>query len=119
MVAVVGTWLCFIATTVIVSRALDYDIKLCVFRRFSGRPCPTCGMTRGTLSMLRGEILAGWACNPLMFTLLGVAAAAALMRAGFARKLEFRLSRRERRLAWAAVVVLALLNWAYLIRYVG
>ena len=118
-IVVVGVWLCLIGATVAASGALGWDIKVCAFRGLSGRPCPTCGMTRGVLSMLRGQIVAGWACNPLMFTLLGVAAAVVLMRVAFGRKLELQMSRRQRRIAWALFIVLALLNWAYLIRYVG
>ena len=118
-IVVVGVWLCLIGATVAAARALDWDIKVCVFRGLTGRPCPTCGMTRGVLSMLRGEIVAGWAYNPLMFTLPGIGAALALVRVAFGRKLELRLSRRQRRIAWAVFIVLVLLNWAYLIRYVG
>jgi len=118
-IVVVAAWLGLIAATVAAARAFGREISVCVFRRLTGLPCPTCGMTRGALSMLRGEVLAGWAYNPLMFTLLGLAAAATLARAALARKLEVRMTRRERRLAWAALAALVLLNWAYLIRYVG
>jgi hypothetical protein len=90
-----------------------------MFHRLTGLPCPTCGMTRGVLRMLHGEFIAGWLYNPLMFTLLAVFAADALGRLVLARKLELTLTRRQRRVAWIVFLATVLVNWAYLIRYVG
>jgi hypothetical protein len=35
----------------------------CLFRRLTGRPCPTCGMTRSIVLTLNGQIGAAWRVN--------------------------------------------------------
>jgi hypothetical protein len=47
---------------------------LCLFKEWTGLPCPTCGATRMIESLLTGDILAAAAWNPLMFA--GLAALA-------------------------------------------
>jgi len=37
----------------------------CPFRTWTGLPCPTCGTTHAAVAMLRGEIGAAFAANPL------------------------------------------------------
>ena len=118
-IAVMVAWGGLVAVTVSLAQASGRRVSLCLFKLLSGLPCPTCGLTRGTLSMLRGHIIDGWTLNPLVFSLLAVAAAAVAMRALFGRKLVLRLSRRERFAAVAVLIVLVLANWAYVIRYVG
>ena len=49
--------------------------SICVLRRTTGLPCPTCGMTRAFYAMGRGavgEAFAEHALGPLVFILLGV-----------------------------------------------
>ncbi len=93
--------------------------SLCLFKKITGVPCPTCGFTRGVLAMLGGDIIGGWLCNPLLFTALMLMLVAVLFRAFFARRLRFVMNRRERTAAWAVIVALSLSNWAYVIFFVG
>jgi hypothetical protein len=37
----------------------------CTFHTLTGLPCPTCGMTRATQALLRGDFVAALAWNPL------------------------------------------------------
>lgn len=37
----------------------------CVFRTWTGWPCPTCGTTRSAIALLRGDVWEGLAANPL------------------------------------------------------
>ena len=37
---------------------------LCGLRRFTGVPCPFCGMTTGVIAMSRGDVVAAAAANP-------------------------------------------------------
>lgn len=114
-----AVWGALVAAAAFVAADGGPGLRLCLLKQLTGVPCPTCGLTRGTLSMLGGHIIDGWTLNPMVFTLLAVAAAAVAMRALFGRKLAVRLSRRERFAAVAVLIVLVLANWAYVIRYVG
>lgn len=38
--------------------------ETCSFRRWTGRDCPGCGMTRAFISIAHGEFVAAWRFNP-------------------------------------------------------
>lgn len=77
----------------------------CPFRKLTGLPCPFCGMTRGTVNLLRGKLsLALW-YNPLVMIL--PVAAVLLVAMFFSHRLRgFILSRVG---PWALLVVMGLL----------
>lgn len=118
-VVFVALWSATVATGVYIERRTGQEITLCHFRRLTGQPCPTCGATRGAISLLRGEVAQAWAHNPLVFTLGALMAAMLLLKLGFRRALRVRLTGVERWLAWVAVLVAVGANWAYLIRVSG
>lgn len=118
--AVAGVWLALVAVAVALSRYLDRPMELCLFRRLTGLACPTCGTTRGVLSLLAARPLAAWAYNPLVFTVVGVWAAIVAVRILTGRSLRLRLTARQKPFAWIiAAAAAVLLNWLYVIRYVG
>jgi hypothetical protein len=82
--------------------------SLCLFRLTTGVPCPGCGTTRAGLALLGGHVGEALRQNPLTAGLL----TAAMLSAVVWRP---RLPRRGRALAFAALGVLAAVNWAYLI----
>ena len=94
-------------------------VELCLFKRLTGWPCPTCGAARGMFCVLRGEPLSAWKLNPLLFTVLAAAAALAALRLLLARAVRVEMARREKLLALVAAAALVLLNWAYVIVQVG
>ncbi len=47
------------------------NVPLCIFRLWTGRPCPGCGMTRSIVALVRGDLF-----TSLRFHPLGVALAA-------------------------------------------
>jgi hypothetical protein len=49
---------------------------LCPVRRFTGIPCPGCGMRGGVTAVAHGDVVAGLAANPLAVVLVLVVAAA-------------------------------------------
>ena len=51
----------------------------CLYHRFTGWLCPTCGVSRMFLALLRGDIAAAFAYNPVMFVLLFVWNAVAVL----------------------------------------
>jgi len=112
-------WLALGGVTLVLSARTGRPVRLCLLKRFTGYPCPTCGFTRGVLSFLQGHLLQGWLCNPLLFSFLGVLMTAVGIRVLFGRSLDVHVTPRERTAAWLAALLLALVNWLYVILYVG
>jgi hypothetical protein len=54
----------------------------CVVKAVTGRPCPGCGITRGLLAILRGDLRRAWHLNPASFAVLLFFAHAAATAAG-------------------------------------
>ncbi len=44
--------------------SLALEPGVCLFKRVTGVPCPSCGSTRSVLSILKGDFLAGILLNP-------------------------------------------------------
>jgi hypothetical protein len=48
----------------VVPRALTHGPVLCPFRRITGHPCPTCGLTRSAVAFLHGDLSASFRAHP-------------------------------------------------------
>ena len=95
-------------------------VSVCLFHRLTGLPCLTCGAMRAVSAVLAGDLAGALKLQPLAVVggalaaaACGVYSAALLLRH---RILSIRLEALESRVAWAAVIVLAALNWLYLVR---
>lgn len=118
-VLLVFVWLGLGASVIWLSDYLNRPVRLCLIKRLTGYACPTCGFTRGALSLLHGHIIRAWLYNPLLFSVLGLFFAATAVRIFFARGIKINLTKQERIFAWILVIVLFFANWAYVIFYVG
>jgi hypothetical protein len=112
-------WMGLGAVSVLLMAHLDRPVVLCLIKRCTGIPCPTCGFTRGLLSLLHGNITQAWLYNPLLFSVLILFFTAAAVRILFARRLRVYLTNTECKIAWILSFVLLFVNWAYVIFYVG
>jgi len=119
VILVVLAWVTLGLVAIALGAHLGIETPLCVFKRVTHLPCPTCGMTRAAGHILHGRFVEGFLTQPLMVTAAVAMALLVLFRLIFARRVELTWGRLERRLAWAAVAALALLNWGYVIRFVG
>jgi len=82
-------WLLLIGAVVVVALSAALDVRpegkvavpgmekplpgICSFRRWSGHPCPGCGLTRSFISIAHGDLAAAWHFNPtgiLLFLVL-------------------------------------------------
>ena len=118
-VALVLVWLAVGGLTVFLSSRLGQPVQLCVFKGLTGFPCPTCGLTRGTLCLLQGQAGYAWLRNPFLFSLFGLFVLGILLRVIFARRVRVHLTDRQCRIAWVLVAAAFLVNWLYVILYVG
>ncbi|MBS1242841.1 MAG: hypothetical protein H6R44_596 [Nitrospirae bacterium] len=89
----------------------------CVFRAFTGIPCPTCGATRSLVHLANGNLSASFGMNPaiallLFAALLMFAYDVATLFSG--SRISLSLTPREATLMRAGAVVVLLANWAYL-----
>ncbi len=95
-VIVVLGWLALGGAALWLSSYHDRAVTLCLIKRFTGLPCPTCGFTRGVLSLLSGRPGQGWLKNPLLFSVLALFFLAAGIRVFFAHAVTIRLTGTER-----------------------
>ncbi len=118
-VLIVLIWMGLGAAAVLLIAHLDRPVELCLIKRCTGVACPTCGFTRGALSLLHGQICRAWLYNPLLYSLLVVFFSATAIRVIFARSIRINLTRTECIVAWILALALFFSNWAYVIVYVG
>ncbi len=97
-----------------------FPTPLCPLHALTRIPCPTCGMTRATTTILHGDIAASLAWNPLMTLVLSGAALyilyAAVVVIGKLPRLRW-TSPSQSECRWIRISVFLLLaaNWACLI----
>jgi Protein of unknown function (DUF2752) len=91
----------------------------CVFKGLTGIPCPTCGSTRSVVHLSHGDILSAFIMNPLTTLCLILAVLYfiySLVSAAFdLPRICFLLTNKEKNVVRAGVVLLLLMQWAYLI----
>jgi hypothetical protein len=91
----------------------------CVFKGLTGIPCPTCGATRSVVHLSHGDILSAFTMNPLTTLCLMTAVLCfiyGLLSAAFhLPRIGFFFTDKERTAMRAGVVMLLLVQWAYLI----
>jgi len=112
-------WLAIGGALLLLAPYTDRTVPFCLFKRLTGSPCPSCGFTRGTLSLLHGHPVQAWLYNPLLFSFLGAASAVVFLRLLFGRSPRVALTRREQAGVWGIGLTLFVANWLYVIHYVG
>ena len=110
-------WVALLIVIVLISKLTGTQPMLCWFRRISTIPCPSCGSTRGVLSLLEGDVLGAFLKNPLVMTALTVLAVGFGLRFLCGLKLEWNLGRKERWAVWALAGAALLANWAWVISW--
>jgi hypothetical protein len=104
---------------VFLSTYFHQPARLCLFKRLTGMACPTCGFTRGVISLLHGHVAQALLYNPLLYLILALAFVFIAVRIVSARSFRINLTGRERSTAWIVAGLLFLANWLYVIFLVG
>jgi hypothetical protein len=98
---------------------LGLPTPLCLFKEWTGIPCPTCGATRMIAALLSGNVLGAAALNPMLFVVLcglAVWSAASTVRLAFGLPV-WRVALAEREKVGLRIMACSMLaaHWAYLI----
>jgi len=117
--AVVAVWLGLAGVATWLSARSHAEPPLCPLRWATGLPCPFCGTGRAGVCLLEGRPLDAWRFNPLACTCALAAVVLLFARVVFRRGLRIERTPREGRILWLAALALLLLNWFYVIAYVG
>jgi len=118
-VAIAVVWAGLVATAYFLREMTGSDIQLCLFRRMTGVPCPTCGSTRAVVSLAQGHPIDALAFNPMMVA-GGLSALIWLVVCavnGPSRRPPW--SMRARRWAWVLGVAIVLGNWVWVLWHEG
>src|SRR5437868_11645189 len=101
--------------------AVGLPWPICWFRALTGYPCSTCGATRAAVALFHGQFSGAWRWNPLAFAVYcgialfdAYALCVVLMRH---RRLRLSFSALEKIILRATLIVLLVLNWAYLLSH--
>lgn len=94
-------------------------VQVCLLNRLTGYPCLLCGSTRAIALLLHGRVAAAFAIQPLatLAMISGVPAAAIFFYFLFFKRevINVSLSKQEKLLGIILALLLALLNWIYLL----
>lgn len=118
-VLIVLVWSACGAALVWLSAYFHRPVQLCLIKRLTGVACPTCGFTRGALSLLHGQVAQAWFYNPLLYSALALFFAVVAIRIISARSVRINLTGTERSATWILAGALFFANWAYVILFVG
>ena len=103
------------------SRWVNVVGSVCVFKKVTGIPCPSCGATRSMIALISGDLINGVLWNPIGLLLLGglVIFPFWLLHDLALKKNSFHVfyasvekTIRQKRIAWP-LIVLVLLNWCW------
>jgi hypothetical protein len=90
----------------------------CVFSGVTGIPCPACGSTRSAVHLAQGDVITSLCMNPLTSIILIAAILyffySALTLLSKTQRVTVSLSDREKDGLRLLIIIVAMLNWAYL-----
>jgi len=112
----VALWVALVLLAYWLRVATGEEVVICMFRRLTGVPCATCGGTRATMALARGELDVAWAFNPLVTVLLVTLPLLALWRATFGRR-RSPLGRKGQRVVIVVLLAALAINWVYVVRH--
>ena len=118
-VGVFALWVAVGVVAIWLAEAAGRDVTLCVFKRLTGLPCPTCGITRAAGHALRGDWVGAFLMQPLLVTVIGAFIVLTGLRVALGRRIRLEMAPATRRVLIGLFVAAAIANWVYVINFVG
>ncbi len=98
---------------------LGLPLPVCVFRSWTGLPCPTCGSTRMVERLLAGDVAGALGWNPMVFiglTAIAVWGVGSAIRVGLGLPaVRLILKKQDRVIVRALAIITLIAGWGYLI----
>lgn len=113
----IAGWLGLVVLYHFLAQEVPGESTICMFKRLTGKACIFCGLTRGSLAILRCD-LSGLGYNPLMLTAFISLVSCTILRFVTGRRIRLIASRREKIALICIATLCVFINWAYLI-YAG
>ena len=107
---------CIAACCVFVAHAMG--IVLCPLKRFFGVPCPTCGLTRAIVLLLRFDLRGAFEIQPLatsLICLLPLLTLVSCVALGMRRARVVWGTMMHSRVLWFLFAVAVIVNWVYVL----
>jgi len=100
-------------------RPLVSQLPSCVFHSLTGFPCFTCGSTRAFSALIDGEFLDAFRLQPLFVVSCFISVAYAVqapLNLLVRKRISIELTNQDRFLIRCVLIVLIVINWAYLVK---
>lgn len=110
-----SAWLLFVLAGIFLARKYNTPIELCLFKRLTGIPCPTCGSTTGSFLILQGRVIEGWLKNPFVFTLLPLLFCSTALQVTTGYRIRLNYSGKRRTYITIILITAIAANWGYII----
>lgn len=108
-------WAALVAAGAALEAFTGRPVELCLFRRVTGYPCPTCGSTRSVVALLHGDLGRSFHFSPLLWV-AGVLAAAWLLVRVLRGPRAWASSPAARRWGLGLGLAALLANWVWVLR---
>ena len=115
VIIVVLLWFGLVAIWEWLAPPHDSTVTLCLFKRETGLPCPTCGSTRAVKSLFHADVARAFLFNPLLVIVLVMIIAWLIARLAIGRERMAAFMMRNHRVIPAGLILGLLLNWVYLL----
>lgn len=108
-----------LGTIILLSISLDHvpnNLSLCLFRTFTGLPCPSCGMTRAFISLGHGDIHSSILLNPasiLIYIATWIGFLLALLQIVFGKKVIEIIWNKYKKILFPGILTIMALVWIY------
>lgn len=89
---------------------------LCLLKRTTGVPCPTCGSTRAVKAAAQGDLRQAFEHNPLIFTALSLCGVVLLIRLCTGVTIRLQLTSTGWSLLGVLIILLLFVNWWWVLR---
>lgn len=108
-------WFGLVLAGIVLASRYHTPVELCLFKRLTGIPCPTCGSTTGGMFILQGHFLRGWLANPFVYTAVPLIGIHLLFQIVTGYSIRYRFTGPARIVPVLFLTAAIIGNWTYLL----